>query len=53
MDVQVHKFPTMEDGLEAVETLYCYVLNLYRSGERLDEETLDWFDAANTWLITS
>lgn len=53
MDVKVFDFPTMKDGRIAVEHKYCELLNLYRSGEKLDLEALDWMDTANNWLMTT
>lgn len=53
MDVKVFDFPTMRDGRIAVETKYCELLNLYRRGETLELEALDWMDTANNWLMTT
>ncbi len=53
IDVEMHKFPTLKDGRVAVEEKYCELINVYRSGEDMDPETMDWMDSANTWLMTS
>lgn len=53
MDVEVYKFPTMNDGAKAVEYKYCELLNKYRDGTTLPPEALDWMDSANTWLLSS
>lgn len=50
MDIEVYKFPTMEDP-KNVEEAYCYLLNAQRRGEYLPEEVIDWMETANTWLI--
>lgn len=52
-DVDFFKFPTLNDGIHAVEETYCHLVNAYRNGERLEPEAIDWMDAANTWLMTS
>lgn len=52
MDIKNYDFPTLEDGIEAVEKKYCELVNLYRE-HALDEEEQDWMDTANTWLITA
>lgn len=53
IDVEMHKFPTLKDGRIAVEEKYCELVNMYRKGEKLDYETIDWMDSANTWLMTT
>ena len=53
MDVEIFKYPTLSDGRIAVEQKYCELINLYRSGEHLNPETLDWMDTANNWLMTT
>jgi hypothetical protein len=50
MDVQIYKFPTMENP-KAVEVKYCELLNAQRRGETLPEEVVNWMDSANTWLM--
>jgi len=50
MDVQIYKFPTMENP-KAVEVEYCELLNAQRRGETLPEEVVNWMDSANTWLM--
>lgn len=52
MEIEFHSFPTMNDGRKRVEELYCILINKYRNGDSLDEETLDWLDSANTWLMS-
>lgn len=52
MDIQVFSFPTLQDGIHAVEETYCDLVNKYRNGEVLDAEELDWMDSANVQLIT-
>lgn len=52
MKVVVHDFPPFK-SVYRVEEKYCELLNKYRSGEYLDEETIDWMDSANTWLSLS
>lgn len=52
MDVQIYKFPTMENP-KAVEVEYCELLNAQRRGESLPLEALDWMDTANNWLMES
>lgn len=51
MEIKLHKFPTITDGIHKVEEFYCELINKYRSGEELDLETLDWLDQANVLLI--
>jgi len=53
MDIQVFSFPTIDDGVTAVEEVYCDLVNKYRNGDTLMLEELDWMDSANTWLITT
>lgn len=53
MDVEVFDFPTLRDGRIAVEAKFCELLNLYRRGEDLEPEAIDWMDTANTWLMTT
>lgn len=53
MDVCVYNLPTLADGFPAVEQKYCELVNLYRNGETLDVEVMDWMDTANTWLMVS
>jgi len=53
MDIQVFSFPTINDGVTAVEEVYCSLVNKYRNGDTLKLEELDWMDSANTWLITT
>lgn len=53
MEIIVHKFPTLNEGLIKVEETFCDMLNKYRNGETLDTEELDWFDWANNVLSTS
>ncbi len=53
MDIKVYNFPTLSDGRIAVEEKYCELLNVYRSGEVLQPEALDWMDTANNWLSTT
>ena len=52
MDVQVYKFPTM-DQPKQVELTYCELLNAQRNGDSLPEEVKDWMDTANNWLQTT
>lgn len=52
MNIIFHKFPTKESPRMEIESLYCKLLNLYRNGEYLDQETIDWMDYANTLLIS-
>lgn len=51
MDVAVYSFPTMADGVVAVEQKFCELMTLYRNGEHLDEIEIDWLDSANNWLM--
>jgi hypothetical protein len=53
MKVNVFNFPTLDDGRLAVEEKYCELLNVYRQGEYLDPEALDWMDSANNWLSST
>lgn len=53
MNVELYNYPTLKDGRIAVETLFCELVNKYRNGEKLEPETLDWMDTANTWLMTT
>lgn len=52
MDIKKFEFPTLDDGLEAVEKKYCELIKLYREGHIAEEEQ-DWMDTANTWLLTA
>lgn len=52
MDIKKFDFPTLDDGIEAIERKYCELVNLYRD-HQLDIEEQDWMDTANTWLITA
>lgn len=46
-------FPTLKDGRSAVELKFCELINLYRNGEKLEPEAIDWMDTANNWLSSS
>lgn len=48
---KIYEFPTIEDGMFAIEQKYCELVNLYRDHE-LDDEEADWMDFANSVLIT-
>lgn len=49
-DVNIFKFPTLDDGLYEIEKTFCEIYKKYRDGECLEPEVIDWFDTANTWL---
>lgn len=53
MQVELFSLPTMKDGVATVERTFCEIYNMYRNGEELDPEVLDWMDTANTWLMES
>lgn len=53
MNVKMYRFPTLNDGIAAVETEYCDLLNEKRNGVSLDPEVLDWMDYANNVLTTA
>jgi len=53
MDIEMYKFPTMSDGISAVELKFCELVNKYRNGETLVPEAIDWMDTANNWLMVS
>jgi len=51
MTFVLYKFPTLDDGIAAIEHEYCRLLNIKRSGQELDEVVIDWMDTvANTVL---
>lgn len=53
MELRVYKFPIMNDKFRhLVEIEYCKLLNKYRNGDTLDEESIDWMDSANNWLMS-
>jgi hypothetical protein len=53
MDIIIHNFPVMdEQHLVDVEKKYCELLNMVRNGDSVDDETIDWMDSANNWLMT-
>lgn len=51
MDIYVYNLPTLKDGAEIIEKKVCEFMNLYRSGEKLAPEIMDWLDTANNWLM--
>lgn len=53
MDYEVHKFPTIEDGIKPVEAKLCEIMVKYREHpESLDPVDLDWMDWANNVLMS-
>ena len=53
LDVNLFKLPVIEENSNETEKAFCEILKKYRSGEPLEPEVLDWFDAANAYFITS
>jgi len=50
--ITVFEFPTMNDGIVAIESKYCEILAKVRHEETIEPEVADWMDWANTILQT-
>ena len=53
MDIMVFDLPTINADRNVIEERICEIGARIRDGQRVDTVELDWFDTANTWLMTS
>lgn len=52
MNYEMYRFPTVKDGVKAVEQKLCELLSKYREDNKsLDPIELDYMDWANTVIV--
>ena len=53
MEFRVFDLPTENADRNVIEQRWCEINARIRNGDELDRVELDWFDTANTWLMTA
>lgn len=52
MEMRVFNLPTINDDVYIIERQWCELNTKLRNGSVLDEVELNWYDTANTWLLS-